>query len=358
VNDCLLSTRGLATGYGGRRRRLVSRALDLEVKSGQAVSLVGPNGTGKTTLLRTLAGLLSPLEGEIFLAEGSLQQLTRRQRAQKIAVVLSGRISVGHLTVEQLVTLGRYPFTGIFGTLSAEDGPAIAKALQSVDGEGLRQRYVDELSDGEYQRVMIARALAQGPRIILLDEPAAFLDLMRRIELMHTLRELSRSASVSFVAATHDVDMAMSVSDRIWLMDAEGRVHCGAPEDHLVTGIMSRVFSSDMVRFDEEQAVFRRAEEGIVGRVELISHSSRRAAELWTLRALRRMGFSVSGKTKGPADKERRVSEKGRAALRIEVQDRSDGLVWILEHRREEKIEYYSIADLSEGITHLFHYVE
>ncbi len=347
MNGILLRAKDLATGYGGRRRRIVSEKLNLELHSAEAVSLIGPNGSGKSTLMRTLAGLLSPIEGEVSLDEGPLHHLPRRQRAQKIAAVFSGRILVGHLTVEQLVTLGRYPFTGIFAKLGDEDSLAITKALESVDGEGLRQRYVDELSDGEYQRVMIARALAQEPRIILLDEPAAFLDLMRRIELMHMLRELSRSAGVSFVAATHDVDMAINVSDRIWLMEEEGSVHCAAPEDHVLNGTMSRVFRSNMVRFDEEEAMFRRAEERVVGRVELVSHSSLRTAENWTLRALRRMGLHVSSEAKGMP-----------AAIRIEVRDRSDGLIWILADGRGGKREYHSIAGLSEGIGRMFHYVE
>jgi len=244
MNGVILRADGISTGYHrrGKDKKVVSGNLDLSVSRGEVTALIGPNGSGKSTLLRTIAGLQPPLSGDLFIEDRSFSSYTVRQRARKISVVLTGRSVPGHMTAERLVHLGRYPHTNLFASLTEKDMAAIEWALSSAGAAELRSRPVDELSDGELQKVMIARALAQEPRIILLDEPTAFLDITRKLELMHLLREISRDNSTAVLVSSHDLELVLQVADTIWLMDEEGRVHCGRSRDENFFTAIKTVF--------------------------------------------------------------------------------------------------------------------
>ncbi|HKP96189.1 MAG TPA: ABC transporter ATP-binding protein, partial [Fibrobacteria bacterium] len=203
----LLKAENLAVGYRAGDRRVLS-GLDLELRPGELVCLLGPNGAGKSTLLRTLAGLQAPLAGRLTLGGEDFSLLPAAARARKTAIVLTERMEAGNLTVRSLAELGRHPHTGWSGRLREADREAVRRALMDAGAWELRDRLFDELSDGEKQRVMLARALAQEPALLLLDEPTAFLDLSRRVETMRTLRALARGRGRAVLLSTHDLDLA------------------------------------------------------------------------------------------------------------------------------------------------------
>lgn len=228
----LVEARCIDTGYrhGLRGIKTISQCISAELFSGEIVGLIGPNGCGKSTLLRTLCGLQPVLKGSVFVEETDLAHMSPVQVARKISVVLTGRLQAGHLKAETLISLGRYPHTKLTGGLSSRDREIVRQVCAAVGAEELRQRTVDELSDGELQKVMVARALAQEPEIIMLDEPTAFLDVTRKVELMELLRSIARSRNTGVVVSSHDLDLLLRISDKVWLMDESGQLHRGDPQ--------------------------------------------------------------------------------------------------------------------------------
>ncbi len=216
-----IELRHLRTGYTERRRSVViSPDLSLSIRPGEIVMLMGPNGSGKSTLMHTMAGLLPPLVGEVELGEKPLSSLTMKEVARQLSLVLTERIPAGNMDVWEVVTIGRYPYTGFRGVLSAEDKRICEEALATCRLTELRERIFDTLSDGEKQRVMIARALAQETPLILLDEPTAHLDLPSRLEVTTMLRTLAHKLGKSILISTHELDLALGWADTIWLSTA------------------------------------------------------------------------------------------------------------------------------------------
>ena len=235
----LLATRDLDVGYRVRRReRVVLTHVNVSAARGTLTCLLGANGTGKSTLLRTLAGMQTPLGGSIVLDGLDLATLSAAALARRVAVVLTGRVDVA-LTAEAVVALGRYAHTGWLGRPGAADRDVVSWAIDAAGVKHLADRHFDRLSDGERQRVMIARAMAQQPRVLLLDEPTAYLDAFSRIELVRVLRQLTRSDGLAVVMSTHDLELAMRTADRIWLVDPGGSIVNGAPEDPVVCGAIA-----------------------------------------------------------------------------------------------------------------------
>jgi len=281
-----LRTESLAVGYPGRT---VLSGLDLELRAGELVCLLGPNGAGKSTLLRTLAGLQPPLAGRIWLKDRDAAALPAAARARRLAIVLTERMELGHLTVEDLASLGRHPHTGWSGRLRDEDRDAVRRGLEEAGAWDLRMRPCDELSDGEKQRAMLARALAQDPAALLLDEPTAFLDLPRRVGAMRALRRLARMRGRAVLASTHDLDLALRAADRLWLVSADGALRSGLPEDLALSGAIGGTFDQGDVAFDRATGEFRihgEAERSarLLGDPEIV---------FWTARALEREGIAV-----------------------------------------------------------------
>lgn len=226
-----LTFRDLAIGYGkGKSRREVGCGFSAELHESTLVVLIGKNGTGKSTLLRTIAGFLPPIVGEISIDGTPIKELSRRELARKVAVVLTGQIETGFLSVAEVVAMGRQPHTGFSGILSQGDKEICEKSLKSVNAAHLAHKIFSELSDGEKQRVMIAKALAQETPFILLDEPTAFLDYPSRLETIQMLRELSHKERKAILFSCHDVEIAVSNADSLWLM-AKDRLVNMQPED-------------------------------------------------------------------------------------------------------------------------------
>ncbi len=234
----------LSIGYRtGRKVKVVAERLTGELTSSELTCLVGRNGTGKSTFLRTIAGLQAPLGGRVEVTpprssqgEGvgensiSIHSLSANERAKMIGVVLTQKPDVQNMTVEEVVGLGRTPYTGFFGTLSKADRAIVAEAMEQVGIMPLAQRNIQMLSDGERQKVMIAKALAQQTPVILLDEPTAFLDYPSKVEMMQMLRQMAKEMDKTIVLSTHDIELAAKIATRFLLLSEKGLQEVQASE--------------------------------------------------------------------------------------------------------------------------------
>jgi iron complex transport system ATP-binding protein len=258
IAGAALRTRDLTVGYRARHlTRAVLERINVTVSRGELVCLLGPNGIGKSTLLRTLAAMQPALAGRVELDDHDTRMLTAGELARRLAVVLTDRSVVDGLTARRVVELGRYPHLGWFGVLSRRDCVAVDAALAAVGASHLSDHEMARLSDGERQRVMIARALAQQPSVLLLDEPTAFLDLPSRVELMALLRELTRREHVLAILSTHDLELALRVADVVWLVMPGGELASGAPEDVMLSGAINAAFEGHRLRFHIADRCFR-----------------------------------------------------------------------------------------------------
>lgn len=253
-----LQTRELAVGYRTRRqRRAVLERVTVSVAPGELVCLLGPNGIGKSTLMRTLARMQPALWGSVELGGIPLDSLSVGALARRLGVVLTERVTVESLRVRQVVELGRYPYARWLGGLDAGDRAVVDWALDAVGVTHLVDRDFARTSDGERQRVMVARALAQEPLLLILDEPTAFLDVPSRVELMGLLRRLTRDSALAVVVSTHDLELALRTADVIWLLMPGGEVMTGAPEDVIASGAVAQAFEGRQIRFHAEERAFR-----------------------------------------------------------------------------------------------------
>lgn len=232
-NIMVLQSRELSIGYphpGGQPLVLASH-LNLTITCGQVIGLLGPNGSGKSTLLRTLAGLQPTISGTVSVMGQTIKSNQVRQTARLLSVVLTDKIDVRNLTVSELVSMGRYPFTDWLGRATDQDHERIGIALEQVRMRGFSNRYFNELSDGEQQRTLLAKALVQDTPLIILDEPTAHLDLPNRISIMRLLRTLADETGKSILFSTHDLDLAVHNADHLWLLQKGGVLVQGKPAE-------------------------------------------------------------------------------------------------------------------------------
>lgn len=280
----LLRCERLAIGYktGGNQNTLLEN-LNLIVRQGELVCFMGNNGIGKSTLIRTLAGLQSPLSGSVF----TNQQGLKPNIEKSISLVLTDRITAVNMTVQELVTYGRYPYLDWNLKLAPADSDIIQRAIVQARIENLAQKKLYELSDGQMQMAMIARALAQDTPLLLLDEPTAHLDLNNRVEIMNLLRNLAHSSGKGILVATHELDLALQTADTIWLTGKNKDILTGIPEDLVLNGSFDDTFQ--FKGFDLKTGkVFHEAWRGIS-----ISLSGEGYEYLWTKNALERDGFLI-----------------------------------------------------------------
>jgi iron complex transport system ATP-binding protein len=308
----LLELRSLSIGYAGRRRaaHVVAGPLEAALRPGELVCLLGPNGAGKSTLLQTLTGIRAPLGGSVVFENRPLALFSARELAQRMSVVLTERVAVGMMPVHSLVALGRQPYTDWAGRLGPRDCEAVAQAIATIGIDALAERPFCELSDGEKQKVMIARALAQEPCVMILDEPTAFLDLPRRVELMHLLCRLAHACNRAVLMSTHELDLALRCADRVWLLPCGGPLLEGTPEDLVLRGAFSSVFTTTLVDFDAASGALRTATQ-CRGSVALGGSG---IECVWTRHALERAGYQVVA--------------MGRAKLSVEVDRNGNGPSW------------------------------
>ncbi len=242
----------LAIGYATKsQKRVVAQDINAAIRQGELTCLLGRNGIGKSTLLRTLSAFQPALEGHILLDGTDLSTFSDQALSRAVGVVLTEKPDVRNMTVEEMVGMGRSPYTGFWGTLSADDRAIVCEAIQQTGIEDLQSRMIHTLSDGERQKVMIAKALAQQTPVIYLDEPTAFLDFPSKVEMMQLLHRLAMEEQKTIFLSTHDVELALQLSDRIWLMEPEG-LQVGTPRELAVQGALGRFIEHDGIIFDPE----------------------------------------------------------------------------------------------------------
>lgn len=248
----MIELKNLSTGYG---RHTVSANLNATLQSGRLTCLLGPNGVGKSTLLRTLCGFQPPLEGRMEMDGKDMAQLSRKEMSRSIGVVLTERPDVTDMRASDMVALGRTPYTGFWGRLGAEDRNRVDEAMQLVGITHLAHRMIHTLSDGERQKVMIAKALAQQTPVILLDEPTAFLDFPSKVETMRLLHRLAHESGKTVFLSTHDLETAIQLSDDLWLLSADG-LESGTADSLSADGSLERFVSCNGIKFDAARKVF------------------------------------------------------------------------------------------------------
>ncbi len=259
-----IQIRSLSTGYRGKNNvTVVAHDINATIYGGELTCLLGPNGAGKSTLLRTLSAFLPPVSGDIIIMGRNLHDYSDKELAKVIGVVLTEKTDLRNMTVEDLVGLGRSPYTGFWGTLQEHDRQTVSEAIEMVGITALKDRMVQTLSDGERQKVMIAKALAQETPVIFLDEPTAFLDFPSKVELMQLLHRLSRTTGKTIFLSTHDLDMALQIADTIWLMDQSKGVFIGTPKELADKGTLQDFFVRKGITFDTESGLFRIDKESV-----------------------------------------------------------------------------------------------
>ena len=222
-----LYTARLAVGYGGKP---LIENICLHVRRGEIMTLIGPNGAGKSTILKTLARQLTPMAGAVYLDKQALGQMAEKELAQRLAIVTTERIDPELMTCRDIVSTGRYPYTGRLGLLRAEDRTIVENALAQVHAGELAELPFAQVSDGQRQRVLLARALCQQPDVILLDEPTSFLDIHHKLELLDILKNLVRQQRLAVVMSLHELDLAQRVSDTVVCVEKSGALRMGPPE--------------------------------------------------------------------------------------------------------------------------------
>ena len=222
-----LYTARLAVGYGGKP---LIENICLHVRRGEIMTLIGPNGAGKSTILKTLARQLTPMAGAVYLDKQALGQMAEKELAQRLAIVTTERIDPELMTCRDIVSTGRYPYTGRLGLLRAEDRTIVENALAQVHAGELAELPFAQVSDGQRQRVLLARALCQQPDVILLDEPTSFLDIHHKLELLDILKNLVRQQRLAVVMSLHELDLAQRVSDIVVCVEKSGALRMGPPE--------------------------------------------------------------------------------------------------------------------------------
>lgn len=254
TNDISIELKDLSIGYHTKQgKKVVASGITATLERGRLTCLLGENGVGKSTLLKTLSAFLPKLDGSILIEGRELEQYSEKERACTIGIVLTEKPDVQQMTVRELVEMGRSPYTGFWGRLRDEDRKACNEAISMIGIEHLKDRLVQTLSDGERQKVMIAKALAQQTPVIYLDEPTAFLDYPSKVDMLLLLSRISREAQKTIFLSTHDLELALQVADTAWLMTRTEGIQIGTPHELARSGALSRFIErGGRVTFDIE----------------------------------------------------------------------------------------------------------
>lgn len=296
-NYDILDTSNLSIGYHGNRRSGTIEILsdiNLHLTGGKLICLMGPNGIGKSTLIRTLARLQRPLGGQILIHGTDINDISRYEFARQVSVVLTDRVSTGNLNVYELVALGRYPFTSWLMKLTDPDRRAIDEAIAVTGLEGMEEEKLHQLSDGQVQKTMIARALAQEGLLTLLDEPTAHLDLNNRVEIMRLLKQMAHHSGKTILMATHELDLTLQMADRLILTLPDKSIDEGLPEDLILNGRLDAAFQMKGYNLKTGKTEF-------ISKHDLGVHITGSGYQfLWTKNAVERNGYRVFDKDNAP----------------------------------------------------------
>lgn len=329
MNQKALNISKLKIGYPQKKGAdfLVAGPMEISIEKGELVCLLGPNGVGKSTLLRTIAGIQPALDGNAAILNQDVSIIQKKELSKLLSVVLTDRVIHGNLTAFDIISLGRTPHTGWFGNLGKDDISKINWAIESTHVTHLVDKNIHSLSDGERQKVMIARALAQDTPVILLDEPTAHLDLPNRIDIVRLLRKLARETNKAIIMSTHELDLALQAADTIWLMSMENKTFSGAPEDLVLNDVFGNVFTREGIAFDKNHGIFKVVEP----QAEEISIEGDETGAFWTRRALERIGYSITN--------------EGDCIRKLRIIYEDD--IWTWNYSDDEKVNaFHSIEEL------------
>lgn len=327
--DYILKTDNLTIGYlsSGNKQQPVFSNINLSAGKGESIALIGRNGIGKSTLLRTIARLQKPLKGRLLLKNQDLKHYRKQELAKLVSFVSTEIIRVSNLKLFDLVSLGRFPHTGWIGKLNTDDIKIINDSINHVGISHLTNKVLNEISDGERQRAMIARALAQDTEIIILDEPTAFLDLPNRYEIIRLLNELTANKGKTIIFSSHDLNITLQEADKVWLMD-DNEIIEGAPEDLIITREIYHLFKDSRLDFNIEKGDFRLSRE----KVKKIGLSGQGIIRYWTQRALERIGYEIC--------------EENANNYFVEINENNKRVEWILT-KNGNKVHCNSIYQLN-----------
>lgn len=334
----LLEVKNLSIGYSnGKSTKLIQKGINLQLDAGQIVSLMGQNGVGKTTFIKTISGLLPSLAGDVLYQGNNLKKISKGDMAKEMSVVLTEKPYSQNLSVLELIAIGRHPYSSWIGTLSNHDKEVIDWAITETHINYLADRKIYELSDGQLQKVMIARALAQETNIILLDEPAAHLDLYNKIEVMVLLRQIAQSGKAILIS-THDMQISTQLSDQMWLFNFGEAVQQGTPEDLILNGKLRKALNLEDYGYDM-----------IHGTVNLDQKEKTIYLEgegerlFWTTQALKRNGYQTINTSENlPIN-----------CTRIKIED----ITWQLT-QENKSISCSTIHELLDALKNLHHQIK
>ena len=331
----MVSIQQIEVGYPGKGgMQQVLSGINLQAEKNELVAMVGRNGAGKTTLMKAMVGLHTPLGGSIFLDGKDLVHLGRKELSRMISYLSTDLIHSPSMTVYDLVALGRYPYTRWLGLLEPADKEWIDKAMEYTHVSSFARKSLNDLSDGERQRAMIARALAQDTPLMVMDEPAAFLDVVNRYEIMMMLRKMCREEGKTVIVSTHDLSMAIHEADKVWLLNQGGAVQ-GAPEDLILQGMFRNLFQGSRVSVDDQSGAIQ-LQHPFMGNASLEGEGMETE---WTRKALDRCGFRISNHE---------------PLFRVIVKTDGEGCYWKFQKNGEE-LMFRNIYELTLLIRNKFH---
>ncbi len=257
ISNTVLKTLNLSIGY--RKKNVVNNVasdINIEIKPGELVAVIGVNGAGKSTLLKTLSGITQPIDGEVFINELKLSKTEPDKLAKQISLVLTEQNISKNLSVIELVALGRQPYTNWIGSLTRKDLKKIMNAIQLVNIENIKNKKCNELSDGQFQKVLIARALAQETSMIILDEPTTHLDLYHKAYVLKLLQNLSKETNKAIIFASHEINLALQLCDKLVIIK-DKKALSGTPAELIQSDALDDLFPEHLIHFDKKTSSFK-----------------------------------------------------------------------------------------------------
>jgi iron complex transport system ATP-binding protein len=256
LNKNVLHTTNLTIGYTHKSNTTtIAKNVNINLPSGKLIGLIGANGIGKSTLLKTITGILKPIEGQVFINEKPIEQFKSEELAKQLSIVLTEHLPPSNLSVYEIVALGRQPYTNWLGTLSTEDKSKIDEAIKLTEINSFQHKKHFEISDGQLQKTLIARALAQDTDLIILDEPTTHLDLVHKVTLLKLLQKLTHETGKTILYSTHDIDLAIQLCDEMIII-TENKVHQNQPRQLIEEGIFNSIFKNENIQFDASHGKF------------------------------------------------------------------------------------------------------
>lgn len=241
MDDRILYTQNLSVGYG---KKTILEDVNLDINKGEIISIIGPNGSGKSTLIKTLCGFIKPIKGEVYINSKNLHTYRKDELSKVMSVVLTGRVDPELILVRDVVAMGRYPYTGKMGILGKNDYEVIERVIEETGIKDIVDCEFDKISDGQKQKVLLARAFAQEPQILIMDEPTSFLDINHRLELLNLLKNQVDSKNISVIMSIHELELTRKISDKILCVNSNGKTEIFSdPEEVFKEGHIEGLFN-------------------------------------------------------------------------------------------------------------------